>query len=66
VKGGGLFYKDNMSEYTPEDIQTIIDALRIGAETLDANKGWENNITQMEVIRYVIGVIQEVKRSRQG
>ena len=55
-----------MTKFTPEDIQTIIDALRIGAETLDANKGWENNITQMEVIRYVIGVIQEVKRSRNG
>jgi len=61
---GVLFYKDNMSEYTPEEIQTIVDALRIGAETLDAYKGWEYNMTQMEVISYVIGVIQEVKRSR--
>ena len=54
-----------VEKFTPEDIQTIIDALRIGADTLDANKGWENNMTQMEVIRYVIGVIQEVKRSRE-
>ena len=54
-----------MTKFTPEDIQTIIDALRIGAETLDANKGWENNITQMQVISYVLGVIQEVKRSRE-
>ena len=54
-----------MTKFTPEEIQTIIDALDVGAETLDANKGWENNITQMEVISYVIGVIQEVKRSRE-
>ena len=55
-----------MTKFTPKERQTIIDALDIGAAVLDANKGWENNMTQMEVIRYVIGVIQEVKRSRDG
>ena len=55
-----------MSKYTQEDINTITEALRLGADTLDANKGWENNMTQMEVISYVIGVIQEVKRGNNG